>query len=121
MNHIINEDSTIPDVGRQLAGIGTGASNPGDPGAMRAGDYINHQNELPISSNNKPYPIEAIDQTLADMVVQATNIQKMLDIAKENPAIKDNDRLEKLEKQLKKIAEMLLDFDNGLSIIKGNE
>ena len=121
MNHIINEDMEMPDVARQLAGIGSGASNPGDPGAIRAGDFINRQNELPIRSGNKPYPIEAIDQTLADMLVQATNIQKMLDIAKENPAIKDSDRLDKLTKQLKEIAELLLDFDNGLSIIKGND
>lgn len=121
MKHVINEDASIPDMNRQMAGIGTGASNPAEPGAMRAAEYFKQKNEIPVSMNNKPYPIDAIDNTLADILVNVINLQKLLDLAKANPVIKDEEKIDSLNKQLKNVADILVDFNQSLSIIKGNE
>ena len=121
MKRVINEDTTIPDMNRQVAGMGIGASNPADAGAMRAAEYFKQKNEIPVNMNNKPYPIDAIDNTLADMLVNIINLQKLLELAKLNPVMKDEEKIDDLDEKLKKVANILVDFNQSLSIIKGNE
>jgi len=122
MKHRLFEDSEMSDMERQVAGIGPGSREPGAPGAMRAAEYLQQKNELPQSSNDKPYPIEHIDQTLAEVFVNLSNIQKLLDVAAANPVLKDNkSEIKDLNNKIKSVADILVDFDEVVSIIKGNE
>ena len=122
MKHRLFEDSEIPDINRQIAGIGPGSRNPGTPGGMRAAEYLQQKNELQQQYNNKPYPIEHIEQSLADALVTLSNIQKLLDVASSNPVLKDDtDKIKDMNDIAKKVAGLLVDFNDELTIIKGNE
>jgi hypothetical protein len=122
MKHRLFEDSEIPDINRQVAGIGPGSRDPGDPGATRAAEYLQQKNGLQQQYNNKPYPIEHLEQSLADALVNLSNIQKLLDIAKANPVLKgNNNKIENMNEIAQKVARLLVDFNDKLTIIKGNE
>lgn len=122
MKHRLFEDSEMPDLTRQNAGIGAGAANVADAGAMRAAEYLQQKNELQQQYNGKPYPIEHIEQSLADALVTLSNIQKLLDIANSNPVLKGSEeKIKDLNTLAQKVAGLLVDFNDGLTIIKGNE
>ena len=117
MKHRLFEDSEMPDLTRQNAGIGAGAANVADAGAMRAAEYLQQK-----QYNGKPYPIEHIEQSLADALVTLSNIQKLLDIANSNPVLKGSEeKIKDLNTLAQKVAGLLVDFNDGLTIIKGNE
>jgi hypothetical protein len=122
MKRRLFEDQQSPDTDRQVSGIGPGAKNPGTPGGMATGDYLQQRNEIPPTMNGYAYPLEAIETTMADVFVDLSNVSKMLDIAKLNPVLskKAND-VEDLNDLVKNIAKKLVDFDDRLSIIKGDE
>lgn len=122
MKRRLFEDQQSPDTDRQVSGIGPGAKNPGTPGGMATGDYLQQRNEIPPTMNGYAYPLEAIETTMADVFVDLSNVSKMLDIAKLNPVLskKAND-VKDLNDLVKNIAKKLVDFDDRLSIIKGDE
>ena len=122
MKRRLFEDQQSPDTDRQVSGIGPGAKNPGTPGGMATGDYLQQRNEIPPTMNGYAYPLEAIETTMADVFVDLSNVSKMLDIAKLNPVLskKAND-VKYLNDLVKNIAKKLVDFDDRLSIIKGDE
>ena len=122
MKHRLFEDSEIPDVKRQITGIG---SNVMDAGATTVGDFVQRANNLPNAyDTSQPYPLGSIDEIAADAFLNISNMQRDLEIAKGNPVMKkkkDLKAIEDLEQNLKDITKLLLDFDKTLSIIKGNE
>ena len=120
MKQAIFEDSEIPDVQRQVAGIGASTV---DPGAMRLDNLMQHKNEdMKPQPGNKLYPISNIDEAIADAFINISNAQRLLDIANQNPTLKSRKRMiVKLENNLKQVARLLVDFDETLSIIKGDE
>lgn len=122
MKHRLFEDAEIPDIERQIAGIGPGSRTYDSGPAERAADYMQRKNEIPHDMSNKAYPLEHIDQKLADTLVSIGNIQRLLDIANSNPVLKNKtNEINNLNNKLKDIADLLVDFNEGLSIIKGNE
>lgn len=119
MRRTINEDGQMMNISREVNGMSDDTNNPG---SMRPSEYIARKNNIPQSWAGKPYPIEHLEQTLADVFVDVANLQKLIEIAAENPALKGKEEpLEGLSKLLKQVANILVDFDNGLSIIKSNE
>ena len=67
---------------------------------------------------------ERADAIAADAFLNVSNLQRDIEIAKQNPTLKGEKQqkvLDKLEQNLKDITKSLLDFDKTLSIIKGNE
>ena len=122
MKQRLFEDSEIPDVNRQVSGIG---SNVMDAGATTVRDFVQRVNNLPNAyDTSKPYPLDSIDAIAADAFINIGNLQRDLEIAKVNPVLKsekDQKAIEDLEQNLKDITKLLLDFDKTLSIIKGNE
>ena len=122
MKQRLFEDSEIPDVNRQVSGIG---SNVMDAGATTVRDFVQRANNLPNAyDTSKPYPLDSIDAIAADAFINIGNLQRDLEIAKVNPVLKrekDQKAIEDLEQNLKDITKLLLDFDKTLSIIKGNE
>ena len=120
MRRTIFEDSEIPDVQRQVAGIGTSAV---DAGGMRLDSLMQHKNEdMKPQPGNKLYPINNIDEAISDAFINISNAQRLLDIANQNPTLKPSKKLiVKLENNLKQVAHLLVDFDETLSIIKGDE
>mgnify|MGYP004350995549 CR=1 FL=1 len=122
MKRRLFEDSEIPDVQRQVTGIG---SNTMDPGATRMDSLIRKQNDLPNAHDTGvPYPLDSIDPIIADLFLNLNNVQIDLEIAKSNPTLKnekDKELISKLEGKLKDITKILVDFDETLAIIKGNE
>ena len=122
MKQRLFEDSEIPDVNRQVSGIG---SNVMDAGATTVRDFVQRVNNLPNAyDTSKPYPLDSIDAIAADAFINIGNLQRDLEIAKVNPVLKsekDQKAIEGLEQNLKDITKLLLDFDKTLSIIKGNE
>ena len=72
--------------------------------------------------NGVPYPLEAIETSMADVFVDLSNLSKMLDIAKLNPVLsKKVKHIDSLNELLQNIAKKLVDFDGKLAIIKGDE
>lgn len=122
MNRRLFEDQQSPDVDREVSGIGPGAKNPGTPGGMAVGDYLQQRNEIPPTMNGIPYPLEAIETGMADVLVDLSNISKMLDTAKLNPVLtKKVDHIEDLNELIIGMAKKLVDFNDKLAIIKGDE
>ncbi len=122
MKRRLFEDQQKPDTDRQVSGIGPGAKNPGTPGGMTTADYLQQRNEIPPTMNGVPYPLEAIETSMADVFVDLSNLSKMLDIAKLNPVLsKKVKHIDSLNELLQNIAKKLVDFDGKLAIIKGDE
>lgn len=122
MKHRLFEDQQDTGVDRQISGIGPGAKNPGEPGGMNVGDFLQQRNQPPQSWKDTPYPLNAIDESVADVFVDLSNISKMLDIAKANPVLdKKTETLDKLNSIIIDMAKNLVDFNEKLSIIKGDE
>ncbi len=119
MRSILTEDSTIPDVQRQVAGIGTSAI---DQGAMKLDNYLQYKNQdMAPQQANKLYPINSIEQAVAEAFVNLISAEKYLQVALNNPALKPKLHLiPKLENNLKNIMKILVDFDHTLSIINGD-
>ena len=120
MKQRIFEDSEIPNSQRQITGVG---ANAVDPGATTLQQQLVHKNEdLALQNPNKMYPIEGIDQAISDAFINVSNAQRLIDTAKLNPALKKHaNNFLKLEKNLKNITSLLVDFDDTVSIIKNNE
>lgn len=122
MKQRLFEDSEMPDVSRQVTGIGT---NTMDAGATTLGDFTRRENGLPNTHDSGvAYPLDSIDDIAADAFLNISNMQRDLEIAKSNPVLKSDKHqkiIDKLELNLKDITKSLLDFDKTLSIIKGNE
>jgi len=122
MKRRLFEDQQKPDTDRQVSGIGPGAKNPGTPGGMTAADFLQQRNELTPTMNGIPYPLEAIETAMADVFVDLSNLSKMLDIAKLNPVLsKKSNHVEDLNDLIKNMAKKLVDFNEKLAIIKGDE
>lgn len=122
MEHRLFEDQQSPDTDRQVSGIGPGANNPGTPGGMAVADFLQQRNEIPPTMNGVPYPLEAIETAMADVLIDLSNISKMLDIAKLNPVLsKKAHHVEDLNKLIVNMAKKLVDFDDKLTIIKEDE
>jgi|GEM_PF-2218789 hypothetical protein len=122
MTRRLFEDQQSPDTDRQVSGIGPGAKNPGTPGGMATGDYLQQRNEIPPTMNGIPYPLEAIETAMADVFVDLSNISRMLDTAKLNPVLsKKANHIDDLNELIKNVAVKLVDFDDELAIIKGDE
>ncbi len=116
------EDQQSPDTDRQVSGIGPGAKNPGTPGGMAVADYLQQRNEIPPTMNGIPYPLDSIETTMADVLVDLSNLSKMLDTAKINPVLsKKTDHIEDLNELVKGMAKKLVDFNEKLAIIKGDD
>jgi hypothetical protein len=120
MKRLFFEDSTIPDVQRQIAGVGSSAV---DAGGMRLDSLLQNKNDdMKPQQGNKLYPISNIDEAISDAFINISNAQKLIDVANQNPTLKSSKKLLiKLENNLKDIAHLLVDFDETLSIIKGDE
>lgn len=122
MKRRLFEDTEIPDVQRQVAGMGTSYA---DAGGTTVGDLVSRKNGIPNAHDNGvPYPLDSIDSVLADVFLNLNNVQQDIDLAKGNPVLKSEKKqklLNSLEKNLKDITKSLVDFDETLSIIKGNE
>lgn len=122
MKQRLFEDSEIPDINRQMTGLGT---NPLDAGATTLADFTRRANGLPNTHDTGvPYPLDSIDAIAANAFLNVSNLQRDIEIAKQNPTLKGEKQqkvLDKLEQNLKDITKSLLDFDKTLSIIKGNE
>jgi len=122
MKRRLFEDQQKPDTDRQVSGVGPGAKNPGTPGGMTAADFLQQRNELTPTMNGIPYPLEAIETAMADVFVDLSNLSKMLDIAKLNPVLsKKSNHVEDLNDLIKNMAKKLVDFNEKLAIIKGDE
>jgi|TARA_R110000796_G_scaffold41668_8_gene103007 hypothetical protein len=122
MKRRLFEDQQSPDTDRQVSGVGPGAKNPGTPGGMTAADFLQQRNELTPTMNGIPYPLEAIETAMADVFVDLSNLSKMLDIAKLNPVLsKKSNHVEDLNDLIKNMAKKLVDFNEKLAIIKGDE
>ena len=122
MEHRLFEDQQSPDTDRQVSGIGPGAKNPGTPGGMAVADFLQQRNEIPPTMDGVPYPLEAIETAMADVLVDLSNISKMLDTAKLNPILsKKTDHIEDLNGVIIGMAKKLVDFDEKLATIKGDE
>jgi hypothetical protein len=119
MRQIISEDTTIPDVQRQVAGIGTSAV---DQGAMKLDNYLQYRNQDAMAQNpNKLYPIHSIEQAISEAFVHLISAEKYIQVANNNPALKSKAHLfPKLESKLKQVLRLLVDFDETLSIINGD-
>lgn len=122
MERRLFEDQQSPDTDRQVSGIGPGAKNPGTPGGMAVADFLQQRNEIPPTMNGVPYPLEAIETAMADVLVDLSNISKMLDVAKLNPVLsKKVNHVEDLNELIMNMAKKLVDFDDKLAIIKEDE
>lgn len=122
MERRLFEDQESPGTDRQVSGIGPGAKNPGTPGGMAVADYLQQRNEIPPTMNGVPYPLEAIETAMADVLVDLSNISKMLDVAKLNPVLSKKTRhVEDLNELIMNMAKKLVDFDDKLAIIKEDE
>ena len=122
MKQRLFEDQQSPDVDRQVSGVGPGSKNPGEPGGMNVADYLKRRNEIPQSAKGIPYPIAAIEESIADVFVDLSNLSQMLGTAKNNPVLtKKVDQIEELNGMVKEIANVLVDFNEKLAIIKGDE
>ena len=122
MKRRLFEDQQSPDTDRQVSGVGPGAKNPGTPGGMTTADFLQQRNELTPTMNGIPYPLEAIETAMADVFVDLSNLSKMLDIAKLNPVLsKKSNHVEDLNDLIKNMAKKLVDFNEKLAIIKGDE
>ena len=66
---------------------------------------------------NKQFPIDAIEQTIGDAFVNVSNVHQLIQMAEQNPTI-DKKQLSKLQSILKGMADLLVDFDEVLAIIK---
>lgn len=113
MKQRLFEDDQVYDIQRQMTGIGSEVVNQGPPVVAGPGHHKNKDNQ---PEKNKLFPIDAIEQTVAGVFIGVSNAQKLLDRAKENPTL-DNDEIEKLEAKLKQVAGLVVDFDELLSKI----
>ncbi len=123
MKQRIFEDSEIPDVNRQITGMGTEYANSG---GERLGNLLQRKNDLPNAHDETgvPYPLDNIDAIIADIFININNVQQAVEIAKNNPTLKSKRKqrlLRAMEGDLRNIAKTMLDFDDHLAIIKGNE
>ena len=115
MKRRIFEDSEIPNSQRQVAGVG---ANAVDPGATTLQKQLVHRNDdIALQNPNKMYPIEGIDQAISDAFINISNAARLIETAKLNP----KNSFSKLEKNLKSITGILVDFDDTVAIIKNNE
>ena len=120
MKRRIFEDSEIPNSQRQVAGVG---ANAVDPGATTLQKQLVHRNDdIALQNPNKMYPIEGIDQAISDAFINVSNAARLIETAKLNPTLKNHkNSFSKLEKNLKSITGILVDFDDTVAIIKNNE
>ena len=123
MKQRLFEDSEIPDVNRQMTGMGSAYAQSGGEVMhnllQRKNNYPNSHDETGV-----PYPLDNIDSIIADLFINLNNIQRAIEIAKSNPILKDKSKqriIDDMEKDLRNIAKTMLDFDDHLAIIKGNE
>lgn len=113
MKQRLFEDDQMYDVQRQTSGTGSEVANQGPITANNIGN-LKKPDEL---TANKQFPIDAIEQTIGDAFVSVSNVHQLIQIAEQNPTI-DKTQLSKLQDILKGMADLLVDFDETLAIIK---
>ena len=110
---LFEDDSTA---NGQSSGPGTAVVD-GSTGRMDT--YMQNDKDAPAHIENKLYPLDAIETTIADIFVNVSNVQKLLDVANQNPAFDEyNEHLETLASYISDIAGKLVDFDEVVTIIK---
>lgn len=116
MKQRLFEDDQMYDIQRQTTGMGTEIT---DPGAMRVDAHLAHKNkDSDFTNPNKLFPVDGIEQAVADAFINVSNAQKLVSIAKENPTFKKKqENLNALEKKLSDITSLLVDFDEIISKI----
>jgi len=118
MKRLIIEDSQIPNTQRQVAGMETTVAKP---------EAVTFNSLLqPDPSRNNPkgmeaasFPVEALNNAIGDTFINITNLQKLLDQAKENPTLQKHvKKINSAEEKLKTMAEALRDIWGSVSILK---
>lgn len=109
MKQRLFEDDQVFDVQRQMSGMGSETLNKGP--ITIAGPL--DQKSDGDTKENKFFPIDSIEQTVAGIFIELSNTQGLLEIAKSNPVL-NKEHIEALENKLKGITEILVDFDELL-------
>lgn len=114
MKQRLFEDDQSYDVSRHTTGIGSEIMNQGPVIVNPSGANKNKGDE---HTPNKLFPVSSIESTMADAFVNISNVEKLLQVARDNPSI-DNKKIVELSDILKNMTSLLVDFDEKLSIIK---
>jgi hypothetical protein len=117
MKQRLFEDDQMYDVQRQTSGMGSEIANQGP---ITVNNISHHRNNDDNISKSKLYPIDSIEQTIGDAFVNISNVHQLIQIAEENPTFDKSD-LSKLRNTLKGMANLLVDFDEIIVKIKGND
>lgn len=117
MKQRLFEDDQMYDVQRQTSGMGSEIANQGP---ITVNNISHHRNNDDNISKSKLYPIDSIEQTIGDAFVNISNVHQLIQIAEENPTFDKSD-LSKLRDTLKGMANLLVDFDEIIVKIKGND
>lgn len=120
MKRQIFEDSDMSDMQGQATGGGSNGTSGGVTSLQPHLGPIN--SEIDPSSQNKLYPIEGIDQAISDAFINISNVSKLIDTAKQNPALASSRAdIKRLELNIKDIIDKIVDFDEIISIIKKDD
>ena len=117
MKQRLFEDDQIYDVRRTLTGMGSEVANQ-DP--ITVNNIPQHKNNDNNITKNKLYPIDHIEHALGDAFVNISNVHQLIQIAEENPTL-EKSQLSELRDILKDMTKLLVDFDESLAKIKGND
>ena len=117
MKQRLFEDDQMYDIQRQTTGMGTEIMNQGPTVINPFGTSKDKDDE---HTPNKLFPIDSIESTMSDAFVSLSNVEKLLQIARDNPSI-NNKEIHDLSDILKSMANLLVDFDGKLAKIKGND
>lgn len=117
MEHRLFEDDQMYDIQRQTSGMGSEIAQQGPITATNIGNISKTPEE---TKDNKLFPIDAIEQTIGDAFVNVSNVHKLIQLAEQNPTL-DNEKLAELQDILKGMADLLVDFDETLAKIRGND
>ena len=111
---LFEDSSTIYDVDRQMSGMGGEVATQGPI-------TVNSQLKAPDDKkDNILFPVDAIEKSMSDAFVSISNVHQLTQIANNNPTLASS-KIVELQSILKDMAKLLVDFDEVLAKIKGND
>lgn len=116
MKQRLFEDDQMYDAQRQTSGVGSEVANQGPITVNNISHHRNNDNNI---GKNKLYPIDNIEHAIGDAFVNISNVHQLIQVAEENPTF-EKSQISELQDILKDMTKLLVDFDETLSIIKGN-
>ena len=116
MNKVIKENSKMDDGHRRQMGMNKPESNPK---TNIVGGLIDANNEKTVAPKQLPFPLEHFDSMATELFIQALNLRKMVDTAKNNPEVykRNKTTIDTLQTKLESLAKDVVDISNIVNTI----